>query len=41
MYQIAVGIVTPAELANEEFCKIEENHYLIELPVITYIYLYG
>jgi len=41
IYQTAVGIVTPAEFANEVYSKLGENHYLIELPGITYIYLYG
>jgi len=38
MYQIAVGIVTQTEFANEVF-RLGKNHYLTELPGITFIYL--
>jgi hypothetical protein len=42
LYQTAVGIISPVELATEAShiqCKLWENHDLTVQPVITYIYL--
>jgi len=39
IYQTPVGIVTQREFAIENF-HLAKNHYLTELPGITYIYLY-
>jgi hypothetical protein len=44
IYQTAVEIITPVEIANEasQFqCKLWENHDLTVQPVINYIYLCG
>jgi len=43
IYQTAVGIVSQQSLRMKLFTysKFDENNYLIELPVIMYIYLYG
>jgi hypothetical protein len=42
LYQTAVGIISPLEIAKEAShvqCKLWENHDLTVQPVITYIYL--
>jgi hypothetical protein len=42
LYQTAVGIISPLEIAKEAShvqCKLRENHDLRVQPVITYIYL--